>query len=191
MPTMKIMRHTFRRSRRFHALLSVFCIGTISWNLAHAAVGDPPAAERRLDSQWQAVADDRLIDLRGGFDVGNGLQISIGIQRAVYIDGNLVTTTSLTLPDLANIAKPTAAQARALSASAGTISLVQNGPGNTFDPGPISSSTVATVVQNTLDNRHIQSMTVIDATANSLGLLKAMNFQSGLRDALSTSVGGK
>jgi hypothetical protein len=178
MPTMKIMRHTFRRSGRFHALLGVFCIGMTSWNLAHAG-------------QWQAVTDDHLSDLRGGFDVGNGLKISVGIQRAVYIDGNLVTTTSLTLPDLANIAKPTAAQARALSASAGTVSLVQNGPGNTFDPGPISSSTVATVVQNTLDNRHIQSMTVIDATANSLGLLKAMNFQSGLRDALSTSVGGK
>jgi hypothetical protein len=175
---MKIMRHTFRRYQRICTLLGLFGAVMSCWNVVHAADV----------LSWRAVEDRRLAELRGGFDFANGLKISVGIQRAVYIDGNLVTTTSVSVPDLG---RPTAAQAHALSASAGTISLVQNGPGNTFDPGPISPTTIATVVQNTLNNQSIKSLTVIDATSNSLGLLKTMNFQSAMRDALNTAAGGK
>jgi hypothetical protein len=161
-----------------YALLGAFGAGMSCWNVSHAAD----------ILSWQAVDDERLAELRGGFDFDNGLKISVGIQRAVYIDGNLVTTTSVSIPDLG---RPTAAQAHALGIATGTINLVQNGPGNTFDPGPISPTTIATVVQNTLNNQSIKSLTVIDATSNSLGLLKTMNFQSAMRDALNTAAGGK
>ena len=46
-----------------------------------------------------------------------------------------------------------------------------------------------TVVQNTLDNQAIKSMTVIDAGVNSLGLLRSINVQTVLKDALMGAIG--
>lgn len=46
-----------------------------------------------------------------------------------------------------------------------------------------------TVVQNTLDNQAIKSMTVIDAGVNSLGLLRSINVQAVLKDALMGAIG--
>jgi len=45
------------------------------------------------------------------------------------------------------------------------------------------------VSQNSLGNQNIRNLTVIDATANCLGLLKNLNFQSGPRDALHVAAG--
>jgi hypothetical protein len=126
--------------------------------------------------------------MRGGFEIDSGLTVSFGIQRAVYVDGNLVATASVTVPDLARI---TTAQADALRTSAGTLSLVQNGGGNAFDAGATPAAAVATVIQNSLNNQEIRSLTVIDATVNTLGALKALNFAASMRDALNGAAGGK
>ena len=64
---------------------------------------------------WEPVAAERLEALRGGFDVGAGLQVSFGIDRAVLINGQLVVSTSLNIPDVSQI---TAAQANKLGLSA-------------------------------------------------------------------------
>ncbi|WP_454732536.1 MULTISPECIES: hypothetical protein [Cupriavidus] len=77
----------------------------------------PPArAARSIMASWKPVEQDRLDDLRGGFDVGSNLQVSFGIQRAVYINGDLVVATSLTIPNLSRI---TADQATRLAAALG------------------------------------------------------------------------
>ncbi|WP_020207111.1 hypothetical protein, partial [Cupriavidus sp. WS] len=77
----------------------------------------PPArAVRSIMASWKPVEQDRLDDLRGGFDVGSNLQVSFGIQRAVYINGDLVVATSLTIPNLSRI---TADQATRLAAALG------------------------------------------------------------------------
>ncbi len=41
------------------------------------------------------LSDETLETLRGGFTTTSGLQISFGIERAVYINGDLVTATAL------------------------------------------------------------------------------------------------
>lgn len=136
---------------------------------------------------WLAAVDDSSLDqMRGGFDTGSGLLVSFGIQRAVYINGNLVTTTSFNIPD---VAKVSGAQAAMLAA--GTASLVQNGSGNSIEAGALSQAVGATVIQNTLNNQKIQNMTIINTTTNSLGMLKGLNTQATLRDALSSAVGAK
>jgi hypothetical protein len=43
-----------------------------------------------------AVSNQRLDSIRGGVDVDSTLKFSIGIERAVFINGQLVTTSSLT-----------------------------------------------------------------------------------------------
>lgn len=56
-----------------------------------------------LGPQLLAIDSSRLDGVRGGFIGEGGLQISFGIERAVYINGNLVTTTSLNLSDLGKL----------------------------------------------------------------------------------------
>lgn len=148
-----------------------------------------PVAGHDAKDQWlAAVSDTNLDQMRGGFDTGSGLLVSFGIQRAVYINGNLVTTTSFNIPD---VSKVTSTEAAMLGSTIGTTNVVQNGPGNTIQPGALSQAVAATVIQNSLNNQNIQNLTIIDAATNSLGMLKSMNSQSTLRDALSNSVMAK
>jgi hypothetical protein len=156
--------------------------------LSIAAADACAAMEALAGNDWTAVTDDRLDSMRGGFEIDSSLTVSFGIQRAVYVDGNLVTAASVTVPDLARI---TTAQADALRTSAGAVSLVQNGVGNAYDTGAMPAAAVATVIQNSLNNQEIRSLTVIDATVNTLGALKALNFATSMRDALNVAAGGK
>ncbi|MDM0016808.1 hypothetical protein [Variovorax saccharolyticus] len=158
--------------------LSMFAglLGTPAW-----ADGD---AGRRSET-WMAVGDATLDRLRGGFDAGGGLMVTFGISRAVYINGGLVTQTTLNFGQLNNL---NAAQAEQLSKQMAALNLVQNGPGNTF--APQQAGTSGTVIQNTLDNQHIVNRTVIDASSNSLGMIKNQNMQSTINDAVARAIGG-
>jgi hypothetical protein len=130
-----------------------------------------------------AVSETSLDRVRGGF-VSDNLNISFGIERAVYINGALVTTTSLNVSDLGQI---TAGRGTTVFDS-GTLALIQSGAGNTVAGGSISPTSIGTVVQNTLDGQKIQNVTVINATVNSLGVLRGLNLQSSLRGAVIDSL---
>jgi hypothetical protein len=136
---------------------------------------------------WHAVSDEQLDSLRGGFDTGQGLTVSFGIIRSVTINGDLVNQTSFNLPDVTKI---TPDQARLASAAISQAGIVQNGLGNTLDPSIKSQlPTGSLVVQNTLSDQNIQTLTVINAGVNSLGLLKSINSQATLKDALLAPLG--
>ncbi|HEY8683048.1 MAG TPA: hypothetical protein VIM06_07740 [Rhodanobacter sp.] len=132
------------------------------------------------------MSDSRLDATRGGFDVGNGLLASFGFERVVYINGNLVSSASVHVPD---IARMTPEQASALSAVTGTLNVIQNGPGNTFDPTTLNHVMGATVIQNSLDNQNIQSVTTLDVAVNSLNTFRSLNLQDTLQAALIGSLG--
>jgi hypothetical protein len=90
------------------------------------------------------ISMQSLAAIRGGFDLGDGLEVSFGIQRAVYVDGNLVTYLNVSIPDIAHI---TAQQATSLAEALGTID-VQVGSGNTFTPSITTQAGAASVAQN-------------------------------------------
>lgn len=136
--------------------------------------------------EWAAVSDEQLGEMRGGFDAGAGLNVSFGIDRSVMINGDLVTKTSFHLPDVTKI---TAEQALLASAAIGQISIVQNGSGNSVDLAANSQFRAGTVIQNSLNDQWIQTLTVINAGVNSLGLLNAINTQNVLKEALLGSIG--
>ena len=138
------------------------------------------AAEPRrspFGDETVAVREEELGGVRGGFTTPEGLKISFGIERAVYINGSLVSTTSLNFSDLDKIRG-------GASLPQGALAVIQSGPGNTFQTGPISANTLGTVVQNTLNDQKIQSTTVINATVNSLGIVNSMNAAAALRGAM-------
>ncbi|WP_109125003.1 hypothetical protein [Dyella sp. C11] len=135
---------------------------------------------------WSPVGEDTLDQTRGGFDVGNGLVASFGIDRAVYVNGNLVTTTSFNVPDIAHM---TPAQATAMQTALSTVQVTQIGPNNTFDPSSLAPGQGATVIQNTLNNQHIQSITTINATTNALSAFREGSLQEALQQSQLQSLG--
>jgi len=112
--------------------------------------------------------------------------VSFGIVRTVSINGDLVNKTSFTLPDMSKI---TSEQAKIASAAIAEAGIVQNGPGNFVDTNVKSQLSSGTIIQNTLNAQKIQTLTVINTGVNSLGLFKAINTQSVLKDALLGSIG--
>lgn len=77
----------------------------------------PVTSARGGMAKWKPVAQARLDTQRGGFDVG-GLQVSFGIDRAVFVNGALAVATSINIPDVSRI---TAAQAQQLQATLGGV----------------------------------------------------------------------
>lgn len=132
-------------------------------------------------ASWAAVPAHQLDDIRGGFDTSLNLTLSFGIERAVYLNGALVTTTSFNLPALGSLPRN---DANGAILSAGSVALVQNGPGNTFVQARDSTPLAATVIQNTLSNQSLQSLTTINASSNSLQILRTNAFQSMLQDGV-------
>lgn len=137
-------------------------------------------------AQWSPVSSVRLDDTRGGFDLGNGLVASLGIDRAVYINGALITSTKIDIPDIAHI---TTAQATALASATGATTVVQNGPGNSFDPSAFSHTVAATVVQNTLNNQNISTVTTMSVSVNNLSMFRGLNLQQSLQSVAANPLG--
>lgn len=111
----------------------------------------------------QAVDDALLAQVRGGFDLGDGILVALGVERLVSINGTVVASTHFSIPDMTQLS---AAQAQAAT-----------------------DAMAAVLVQNSLNDQAIRSQTTITTTVANLALLKALNFESGLRAALTGAVG--
>ncbi|MBS0511348.1 MAG: hypothetical protein JSR42_09225 [Proteobacteria bacterium] len=129
------------------------------------------------------VKDDELDNLRGGFQTSQGLSVSFGIERVVYVNGVLESTTALRLEDLARLQGGAAGSVAALPPGA-TVALIQNGGGNTVATNALSGSALGTIIQNSLDNQKIQTVTTVNATVNSVQALQSLRMQSSLQEAL-------
>ena len=136
--------------------------------------------------EWIAVSDENLDQLRGGFEVAADLTVSFGMVRTVTINGDLVSRSSFNLPDVTKI---TTEQAQLAKAAMGEFALIQNGAGNIFDPGVTSQPSSGTLIQNSLNDQHIQTLTIINTSVNSLSLFKEMNTQFALKEALLGAIG--
>lgn len=162
--------------RRFIVMLPLLMAGLVCHGLAHAQ-------DARTDAGLgPPVVFDRLEALRGGFELPSGLQASFGFERVVYLNGELVATARVSIPDIGAI---TPEQARAL-ANARQTTLLQVGQGNTFDS---ASTNGGLVIQNTMNNQDIQVLTKLDLGTNMLGHFQDLNADAALSDALIAAPG--
>jgi hypothetical protein len=173
---------------------------TVSWLMAAGlaagivapACADTPDATvptaAAATGNWSAVDDAALDGARGGFTNGNGLMVSLGIDRLVSINGDVVARTRIDIADLSRIG---AEQARQTSEALSAVKLVQNGGENIYRAGEIGSALGGIIVQNSLNNQVIRTDTFISSTVNSAGLLNALNFQGTLQNALTRAVGSQ
>ena len=140
------------------------------------------------ESIWLAASDRTLDTLRGGFDLGTGLMVSFGISRAVYINSQLITSTTFRVGDLTSLT-PQQAVALSQQISAQTqAQVVKNGPGNTRELG-IGSAPLSTFIQNTLNNQNIRNQTIIDVSSNGMGIVKGLNLQATIDAAIADAIG--
>lgn len=130
------------------------------WLLSASALAAPPG--------WVALDAAELDAARGRFGVTPELQVALGIERLVAINGEVVAQSHLSL----------LGSTGGLPGAVAPM-LVQNGAGN-LAPAMMP----AMLIQNTLDAQHLDSRTVIHASVNSAALLDTINFQGQLSDAL-------
>jgi hypothetical protein len=123
------------------------------------------------------VSNAALDRMRGGFQNNpNDPIMSFGIERSVFLNGKLVSSTVLTIPNLMQLA----------GNPANTLTLIQTGGGNSLTSAVPSLPAFMTVLQNSLDNQNIQNQTVMNATVAALSWARSL----ALGNALSqTTVG--
>jgi len=121
----------------------------------------PVLADPEALNELQAVNDRILDSMRGGYTSSAGLEITFGIETAVFIDGILQSITTFN-----------------------SISPVLNtGLLSTMDAEAVNSRLVTTV-QNSQDHKIINTITQINATVSCLDLYRKSNFMSSLRQQL-------
>jgi len=95
---------------------------------------------------WSRASDSELDQLRGGFTLANGVNVDFSLDRATYLNGALVASTSFQLP--------------------GNASLFQNGDLNRAPE--MTGPALGSVIQNNLDNQVIRNMTNINIAVSNL-----------------------
>jgi hypothetical protein len=188
LPTLPVLARMLSGHVAGAALLcAALALSPPAW--AGAAPDNANAALHPLgDPAMQPVADERLDGVRGGFAAGAGLRITFGIERASYVNGQLVATTRLNVAAVpGRITGELTQNGRPVDSAAGWA-LIRNGAGNTFRPGTGADGAIGTVIQNTLNNQHIRNVTQITATVNSLQWLRGQGVQDSVRGALIDSL---
>jgi hypothetical protein len=151
--------------------------------LAGLAMAAPEAQPDPFDPA-NAVDSATLDEARGGFLTANGLVVTLGLERMVSINGNVVERTEMQLGDIGKLAS---GEASISSEALGQLRLIQNG-----DVRDITADNAGllggTLIQNTLNDQLIKNQTSINATVNTAGMLRALNFGTSLNNALSTAV---
>jgi predicted phage tail protein len=150
-----------------------------------AAAGPALAGPELLD-ELQAVNDRELDSMRGGYASSGGLEISFGIEQAVFIDGILQAVTTFNSASVAgNLPNSRLVGQNTGLISASGVQLVLGGVAS-MDAEAIRSNLI-TVVQNSQDNTIIDNITQINATVSSLGIYREMNLLSSLQQQLINS----
>lgn len=152
--------------------LGALTLLTLSASLTHGASAD-----------WVAVPAALLDAQRGGFTTPAGLQISLGVQRLVSINGTPVAQVSV---QAVGAAAGASAQAMAV---AGGARLIQQGGNNVFGAAPDLAG--ATFVQNSLNGQTIRTETHITANVNSAALMRDLNFYHSMREVALSSSGAR
>ncbi|MFC3816205.1 hypothetical protein [Lysobacter sp. GCM10012299] len=137
-----------------------------------AGATEPPP----LGAEWVAVDPALLEDMRGGFQTASGISLSFGIERVVYVNGELLAATQVHIPDITHM---TSAQAEEL-ARFNQGQVIQVGEGNTVEP---SSTFNGLLIQNTRNDQDIRALTTVNVGVDTLSAFQDLNLQQALQNA--------
>jgi len=151
-----------------------------------AALAETGADTMCLFTAANAVDSERLEEARGGFIVAEGLEVTLGIERMVTINGNVVDRSEIQLGDIGKLAQGNGLVSQE---ALGQLRLIQNGVASALRGDANTTLLGGTIIQNSLNDQMISAQTTLNATVNTAGMLRALNFAEGLNNALSTAIG--
>lgn len=163
-----------------HVLRAVLLMATVMV-ASHSAYADSVACGDCI-----FATDSELEIIRGGFVSNDGLEITFGIEKTVFVNGVLQAINTLNIQDW------NSKQSQTLSDQvlANMVILRQNGDNNSLVPNLVANSQggLFTYIQNSLDNTVIKNVTQISATVNSLNMFRDMNLKSLMNQQLINAV---
>ncbi len=138
-------------------------------------------ADPFIDLQRDVVIEQELDSMRGGFTSADGLEISFGIEQAVFIDGVLQLATNLKTLEVTNMLRKQGVPGKTdpmvtqglniMQSDFSTVTMAVDGIGSRID----------TIIQNSGNQRVIDSITLINASVSSLGLFRELNLLNTLQ----------
>jgi len=147
-------------------------MGVLATQLTLAAAV-PALGEGGAWEGMPAVADRELAGMRGGYLDRDGVRIQFGIEQAVFVDGLLQAVTRLNTEDglggLAAALRLTGDSDRLTAAGMELFRLRQSAKLAGDDLAP---TRFLTVIQNSQDQRVIDTLTRIDAVVHGLSALR-------------------
>lgn len=141
------------------ACILILCAITVMPSVAMAS----NLAMTELDD-FQRADDETLDIMRGGFLMAGNLQINFSIERAVVMDGELVSRTVIDIPQL--------------NEASGTPAVVP----------PSFPDGIMMVVQNAVDFKVITNLNIINVEVSNLRSMAAEAFGAMLNDQIANSV---
>ena len=153
-------------------------IATLALGVASTSLAVPVASGFE---GFPVLADRELDQMRGGFETASSglpLSFSFGIERASFVNGQLVASSTLVISSLPEAMN----NGGAVVTGFDPITVIQNGAGNSFTLPSMSNlpTQVMTLIQNTLDNQVISNITVINASITSKDFLRSLAIQNSL-----------
>ncbi len=140
--------------------------------------------ERRDDfgiTYESLLVDNTLLeDMRGGFSIGEGMDVSFGFTQTGYLNGVEQFRNNFTINNMASGLDD-------VDMSNMSATLVQSGTGNFVSANVLDSISdrFSNIVQNTLDDQVIATTTVFDISLNNVpGALQGMAGEQALLDSL-------
>jgi len=146
-----------------------------------------PAAATAQFLAPNAVDSAALDAVRGGFGYGDNLLVTLGIDRLVQVNGNVVEHSSVQFGDVGKLAS---GQAQLAGDAPGTR-LIQNGQPAQMTTALAAGALGGTIIQNSLNDQMINNQTTIRASVNTAGVLQTMNFNASLNQALHNAISAK
>ena len=144
-------------------------------------------AANRFDGGFISTPNSLTVDvgeldeMRGGFSVGDGLDVSFGITQIGSVNGVEQYQNKFSVENLAG-------GVGSFDPTATGAVLLQNGSGNTVSPGVLEamSNSFGQIVQNTLDDQTISTTTIYDISLQNVpGAVQGSFGQQALDDSLS------
>lgn len=135
----------------------------------------PPLVAGSLDLEVAPMDDPELAALRGGFMLGN-LEIAIGLEQVVGIDGESLVINRLNIPNLNQVVGDRGLQ-HELETVLQVVAPGGNGSTSVISGGFGSGGGWLTQIQNSLDSTVIQNYQQLNIELNNLGSSQPLPFQ--------------
>lgn len=168
-------------SRRITLLAAVAASAVFCMSMpVHASALTEAAVPPGPSTPFGAAVSERLLDrIRGGFALPDaGTALTVDVRQSVYVNDAMAGTSTLRLTQ----------NGSRISVEQSSPVLVQLGAGNGFTPGALAAGAATAIVQNSLDNQNIRTVTQVDVSATMLRAYRDLALQSTLNGALVRAV---